>query len=100
MLRRLGLVAAVWYALKFTRVGLILRAVGEAYPVDTENQVDAVTALSGSGPAYFFLLMEAMADAGVKLGLEPDMASKLANGTALGAGQCPPPGGAAGSGSH
>ena len=45
----------------------------------------AVTALSGSGPAYFFLLMEAMSNAGVELGLDPDTSRDLAIQTALGA---------------
>jgi len=40
--------------------------------VDDESQLDAVTALSGSGPAYFFLLMEALEQAGVALGLDAD----------------------------
>ena len=63
----------------------ILAAIGSAHAVSEEAQLDAVTALSGSGPAYFFLLMEAMADAGEKLGLDADLASELANQTALGA---------------
>ena len=48
--------------------------------------MDAVTAVSGSGPAYFFLLAEAMVDAGVEQGLPRDVALTLATGTALGAG--------------
>ncbi len=63
----------------------ILRAVGIALWVDSEAQLDAVTAVSGSGPAYFFLVMEAMRDAGVKLGLSPDVAEQLTLQTALGA---------------
>ena len=47
--------------------------------------MDAVTALSGSGPAYFFLMIEAMTAAGVKLGLPEDIARKLTLQTALGA---------------
>lgn len=63
----------------------ILQAVGLTIWVDKENQLDAVTALSGSGPAYFFLLIEAMQTAAIELGLEPDVADKLARQTALGA---------------
>ena len=63
----------------------ILRAVGSVSWVDDETQMDAVTALSGSGPAYFFLLAEAMADAGAAEGLSPGLARLLAVETALGA---------------
>jgi pyrroline-5-carboxylate reductase len=63
----------------------VLRAVGLALWVEQEALLDAVTALSGSGPAYFFLLMEAMEEAAVKLGLEPDTARLLTQQTALGA---------------
>jgi pyrroline-5-carboxylate reductase len=63
----------------------ILRAVGIALWVDSEAQLDAVTAVSGSGPAYFFLVMEAMRDAGEKLGLARDAAAQLTMQTALGA---------------
>ena len=63
----------------------LLSAVGIALWVDTEAQIDAVTAVSGSGPAYFFLLIEAMTDAGVKLGLPREVAKQLAEQTALGA---------------
>jgi pyrroline-5-carboxylate reductase len=48
----------------------VMKAVGEVVWVQTEEALDVVTALSGSGPAYFFLLAEAMADAAVGLGLE------------------------------
>ena len=63
----------------------ILRAVGIALWVDKESQLDAVTAVSGSGPAYFFLVMEAIQAAGEKLGLAPAVASQLTLQTALGA---------------
>jgi pyrroline-5-carboxylate reductase len=50
-----------------------------------EDQIDAVTAVSGSGPAYFFFLVEQMVAAGVKLGLSPEQAHLLASKTAMGA---------------
>lgn len=65
----------------------ILHAVGITLWVEQEAELDAVTAVSGSGPAYFFLLMEAMQQAGVKLGLAPETAEKLVIQTALGAAQ-------------
>ena len=63
----------------------ILRAVGVVIWVDDEAQMDAVTALSGSGPAYFFLFMEALQMAGQELGLPKDTARLLALQTAFGA---------------
>jgi pyrroline-5-carboxylate reductase len=63
----------------------ILGAVGITCWVDTEQALDAITALSGSGPAYFFLFMEAMIDAGCELGLDRDTATTLAMQTGLGA---------------
>ena len=65
----------------------LLRAVGEAVSVDDEGLIDAVTALSGGGPAYTFLLMEVMAKAGVAAGLPEDLAARLALVTVAGAGQ-------------
>lgn len=64
---------------------MILKAVGISLWVDTEQQIDAVTAVSGSGPAYFFLLMEAMQKAGESLGLSPELTKLLTIQTALGA---------------
>jgi pyrroline-5-carboxylate reductase len=64
----------------------IFAAVGKAVVVDGEGSIDAVTAVSGSGPAYFFLLMEAMTQAGVELGLSEDVAKNLVLQTAKGAG--------------
>jgi len=64
----------------------ILRAAGDVIWVDDESLMDAVTAISGSGPAYFFLLAEALAAAGTRLGLPPDVASRLAEQTCSGAG--------------
>lgn len=63
----------------------ILKAVGIALWVNSEAEIDAVTAVSGSGPAYYFLLMEAMVDAGQKLGLSEAVARQLTLQTALGA---------------
>ncbi|HQQ75076.1 MAG TPA: pyrroline-5-carboxylate reductase [Pseudomonadales bacterium] len=65
----------------------ILTAVGIALWLDSEEQIDAVTALSGSGPAYFFLLIEAMIAAGEKLGLAAETSRALTLQTALGAAQ-------------
>jgi pyrroline-5-carboxylate reductase len=64
----------------------ILSAVGATVWIDRETDMDAVTALSGSGPAYFFLLIEMLAAAGEKLGLPPEIAQRLAAETAYGAG--------------
>jgi len=63
----------------------ILRAVGMVVWLPDEAQMDAVTALSGSGPAYFFYTMEAMQAAGESLGLDPRTAQLLTLETALGA---------------
>lgn len=63
----------------------VLAAVGIALWVDSEAKLDAVTAVSGSGPAYFFLLMEAMQAAGQELGLSEQEANQLTLQTALGA---------------
>ncbi|GAB4299146.1 MAG: pyrroline-5-carboxylate reductase [Methylophaga sp.] len=63
----------------------ILRAVGLALWIEDEVQMDAVTALSGSGPAYFFLIMEALQTAGMDLGLPEETARLLALETAFGA---------------
>lgn len=65
----------------------LLSAVGLALWLEEERLIDAVTAVSGSGPAYFFLLMEAMTHAGEALGLPRDTAALLATHTALGAGR-------------
>lgn len=63
----------------------ILSAVGICSWLDSEAQIDMVTALSGSGPAYYFLLMEAMEQAAVTMGLDPKMARQFTIQTALGA---------------
>ena len=63
----------------------ILRAVGLCLWVDNEALLDSVTAISGSGPAYFFLMIEALANAGEKLGLDAKTSQLLAIQTAFGA---------------
>ena len=63
----------------------LLNAVGQTIWIDDEAQMDAVTAVSGSGPAYVFYLIEAMAQAGEKIGLSPDQAMMLARQTVIGA---------------
>lgn len=64
---------------------LVLSAVGITCWVSSEQELDAITALSGSGPAYFFLFLEAMVEAGVELGLDVLTAQQLALQTSLGA---------------
>lgn len=68
------------------RAEAILGACGPTVWVPVEDQLDVVTAVSGSGPAYFFLLVECLEEAGVRLGLEPATARKLALETARGSG--------------
>jgi pyrroline-5-carboxylate reductase len=63
----------------------ILQAVGITLWVDEEKDLDAVTAVSGSGPAYFFYFIECLEAAGVKMGLSAETSAKLARQTALGA---------------
>lgn len=63
----------------------IFRAVGIVVWVSSEKLIDIVTAVSGCGPAYFFLVMEAIQNAGVSLGLSPDIARLLTLQTAYGA---------------
>ena len=65
----------------------LLAAVGEVAWIDDEALIDAVTALSGSGPAYVFLLIEALAAAGAAIGLPPDLALRLSRATVCGAGE-------------
>jgi pyrroline-5-carboxylate reductase len=65
----------------------IIASTGELLWVDDEPQLDAVTALSGSGPAYMFYLMEAMTAAGAEMGLAPSDAYRLAVATFIGAGE-------------
>jgi pyrroline-5-carboxylate reductase len=65
----------------------VLAATGLTLWVDTEAQIDAVTAVSGSGPAYFFYMMESMIRAGKNMGLDEKVATALTLQTALGAAQ-------------
>jgi len=65
----------------------LLSAVGQVVRLEGEHQMDAVTGLSGSGPAYVFHLIEAMAAAGEAQGLAPDLAMQLARATVCGAGE-------------
>ena len=65
----------------------LLSAVGQVVRLEGEHQMDAVTAVSGSGPAYVFHLIEALAAAGEAEGLAPDLAMQLARATVTGAGE-------------
>lgn len=65
----------------------LLSAVGEVVRLEGEHQMDAVTAVSGSGPAYVFHLIEALAAAGAAEGLPPELAMQLARATVCGAGE-------------
>ena len=65
----------------------LLKAVGQVVRLDGEDQIDAVTGVSGSGPAYVFHLIEALAAAGEAEGLSPELSMKLAKATVGGAGQ-------------
>ncbi|MHC8510229.1 MAG: pyrroline-5-carboxylate reductase [Rhodospirillales bacterium] len=70
----------------FARAETLMRAVGETVRLDDENLMDAVTAVSGTGPAYVFLLAEHLAAAGEKAGLPADLSLLLARATVAGAG--------------
>ena len=65
----------------------LLEAVGEVAWVDDERLLDPVTAVSGSGPAYVFLLIECLAEAGIAAGLPEDLALRLARATVAGSGE-------------
>ena len=65
----------------------LLQAVGQVEWIEDDSQMDAVTAVSGSGPAYVFLLAEVMAAAGIRAGLPEALANKLARATVAGAGE-------------
>jgi len=64
----------------------LFEACGKVVWLDKESLMDAVTAVSGSGPAYFFRMVECLAAAGIKAGLPPDVSNCLAHQTAIGAG--------------
>ena len=64
----------------------LLSAIGQVVQLQTETQMDAVTGLSGSGPAYVFYMVDAMAQAGIAQGLSPELAMTLAKATVAGAG--------------
>jgi len=66
-------------------VNFLLSAVGECFWVNEENLLDAITAISGSGPAYFFLMMQSMKQAAMALGLDEETADALSIKTSLGA---------------
>ena len=68
-------------------VNALLRVSGPVEWVPSESDIDSVTAVSGSGPAYVFYLVECMAEAGRKLGLQADLAMRLARETVAGAGE-------------
>lgn len=63
----------------------LMECAGQVVWLDRESLLDVVTAVSGSGPAYFYYLIEALRNAGTRLGLEPEVAAKLALHTAYGA---------------
>ena len=65
----------------------LMEATGQAVWIEQEAQMDAVTAVSGSGPAYVFYMVESMTSAGVQAGLSRDVAAALARQTVIGAGQ-------------
>ena len=65
----------------------LLEAVGEVGWVEDEVLIDGVTAVSGSGPAYVFLMIECLAKAGVEVGLDPTLAEQLARATVAGSGE-------------
>ena len=68
-----------------TLVTTILSSVGDCFWVNEEKLIDAITAISGSGPAYFFLLMQSMTQAGMALGLDEKTAKELSVQTGFGA---------------
>ncbi len=65
----------------------LLQALGDVEWIESEALMDALTAVSGSGPAYVFLLVEALAEAGARAGLPADLATRLARATVSGAGE-------------
>ena len=72
---------------ELAKVDLLMSAVGQTVRLKEEAEIDIVTAISGSGPAYIFLLIEAMVSTGVELGLSRELSLKLAKQTVFGAGK-------------
>ncbi len=62
----------------------VLNSIGEVFWIKDESLMDAVTAISGSGPAYFFLMMEAMVKTAIELGIPSELAGQLVKHTAMG----------------
>lgn len=93
ILCRVGAGMMVWYAApavtaaQRSAVRLLLAAMGAEFEVADEKYLDMATAISGSGPAYMFLVLEALTDAGVHLGFTREQAAVLAQQTMLGAAQ-------------
>jgi len=98
---RIGMGMTVWTAAasvteaERTRAGLILRSFGEEVYVDNEDYLDMATAISGTGPAYVFLFMEALVDAAVHIGFSRKVAEQLVYQTVRGSAEY-----AAASGEH
>ncbi len=90
---QIGAAASVWTATpevtpeRLEDARSLLQAIGEEVQVAGEKYVDMATGLSGSGPAYVFMFIESLTDAGVHVGLPRDMAAKLAVQTVLGSAQ-------------
>ena len=90
---QIGAAASVWTATpevsieRLNDVCNLLQAIGEEVQVAGEHYVDMATGLSGSGPAYVFMFIESLTDAGVHVGLTRDMSAKLAVQTVLGSAQ-------------
>lgn len=88
---RLGITVAIANrsvsALQRENCHYLLTAVGEVEWIEDESLMDAVTAVSGSGPAYVFLMAETLAEAGIIAGLPPALAEKLARATVAGSGE-------------
>jgi pyrroline-5-carboxylate reductase len=86
---KLGLGVTGYVAQQLSRseeewVQKLLEGIGKTVPFSEERLIDAVTAISGSGPAYFYYFLKSMVEAGVQMGMEEDLAKKLACETMLG----------------